>query len=197
MLVHHEPGTTRDYVSEYISIQGIPLEFVDTAGIRNSIDMLETMGMELTQEQLQRADKIITVFDNSRHFDEEDEGVLHIASSLAGNKKAGVVPIANKCDLPAKLDRARIESSLGQPLCSISARDREGLDALNSRFVQGFDTVYKPMKPVVFRERQRIFLEKAGAVITKGEGSTRLFSHKTVAALKHNLSACLSGQCVH
>ncbi len=194
MLVHHEPGTTRDYVSEYISIQGVPFEFVDTAGIRNSDDVLETMGMELTQEQLQRADKIVVVFDNSRHFDDEDEGVLRMVRPLAMAKKAIVVPVANKCDLPAKLDWARIESALGQPLCGISAGNGEGLDILNGRFVQGFDTVYKPMRPIVFRERQRVFLEEADAIVKKVCESARLFSLETVEALKRNFLACLNGQ---
>ena len=68
MLVHHEPGTTRDYVSEFISIDGIPFELIDTAGIRNTSDALESMSIEMTQEQLQRADMVIALFDNSRPF---------------------------------------------------------------------------------------------------------------------------------
>ncbi|MEK7805206.1 MAG: GTPase, partial [Planctomycetota bacterium] len=70
MLVHHEPGTTRDYVSEFISVDGIPFELVDTAGVRETSDMLEVMSIEMTQEQLRRADKVFAVFDNSRKFDQ-------------------------------------------------------------------------------------------------------------------------------
>ena len=122
MLVHHEPGTTRDYVSEFISIKGIPFELVDTAGVRETSDMLEVMSIEMTQEQLQRADKVIVVFDNSRNFDQEDEGILSALNSWQTTKSSGdlqqkanahaIIPVVNKCDLPAKLDKQRIEGEL-------------------------------------------------------------------------------------
>ncbi|MFO0792748.1 MAG: GTPase [Candidatus Brocadiaceae bacterium] len=175
MLVHHEPGTTRDYVSEYISVEGIPFEIVDTAGIRHTSDVLEVMSIEMTQEQLQRASKVMVVFDNARPFDAEDERIADAVHSwLAMNKSENaqqktsvskVIPVVNKCDLPARLERARIEAEFGQSLCLISARNKEGFEELNRRLVREFDTVYKPMKPVIFNKRQVVLLSKAGSLL--------------------------------
>ncbi len=179
MLVHHEPGTTRDYVSEFIAVDGIPFELVDTAGMRDTNDMLEAMSIELTQEQLRRADKVFVVFDNSRPFDREDEGILGALNSWLTSKISGdlpqkantssVIPVINKCDLPAKLDRSRIESALHQPICSLSALNKEGFDNLNRRLVQEFDSAYKPMLPLVFNERQYLLLTEADVLLNQAK----------------------------
>ena len=66
-----------------------PFELVDTAGMRRTSDILETMSIEMTQEQLRRADKVITVFDNSRKFDQEDEGILSALNSWLTTKNSG------------------------------------------------------------------------------------------------------------
>ena len=181
MLVHHEPGTTRDYVSEYISVGGIPFEMVDTAGVRETSDTLEAMSIEMTQEQLRRADKVIAVFDNSRNIDEADEGILNALNQwLAAKRTDGlqqkalahaIVPVINKCDLPAKADRARIESAIKSPLCCISALNREGFEDLRKRLVQEFDTAKNSTGPVVFNSRQYHLLEKAAALVKQEAGS--------------------------
>ena len=208
MLVHHEPGTTRDYVSEFISIKGIPFELVDTAGVRETSDMLEVMSIEMTQEQLQRADKVIVVFDNSRNFDQEDEGILSALNSWQTTKSSGdlqqkanahaIIPVVNKCDLPAKLDKLRIETALQQPVCCISALNKKGFEDLNKRLVQEFDTAYSPMKPVVFNKRQYFLLTKADMLIKQEKDclAANSVSDKTFQVLdelKDIFRACLVG----
>lgn len=208
MLVHHEPGTTRDYVSEFIAVDGVPFELVDTAGMRDTNDMLEAMSIELTQEQLRRADKVLVVFDNSRPFDREDEGILGAINSWLTSKISGdlpqkantpsVIPVINKCDLPAKLDRLRIEPALCQPICSLSALNKEGFDNLNRRLVQEFDTAYKPMRPLVFNERQYLLLAEADVLlkqaqeylIAKNKPSKTL---RVIDKLRDIFTACLKG----
>jgi len=208
VLVHHEPGTTRDYVSEFISVSGIPFELVDTAGVRETSDRLESMSIEMTQEQLQRADKVITVFDNSRNFDQEDEGILSALSFWQTTKSVGnsqqkanahaIIPVVNKCDLPAKLDKLRIEPVLLQPVCCISALNKAGFEDLNRRLVQEFDTTYKPMRPIVFNKRQYLLLEKVNALV-KQEGdclTANNVSERTLQVLdklKDIFRACLEG----
>ncbi len=208
MLVHHEPGTTRDYVSEFISVDGVPFELVDTAGVRNTSDMLESMSIEMTQEQLRRADAVVAVFDNSRPFDHEDESLLSVLNSWVKTENAddlrrktnahAIIPVVNKCDLPVKLDEERIVSDVGQPLCYISAKNREGLEDLNSRLVQEFDTAYKPMKPILFNKRQYLLLAKADVLVKREANclTTEKVSDKTfqvIDELKDIFTACLMG----
>ncbi|MBV6518858.1 MAG: hypothetical protein DCC43_02410 [Candidatus Brocadia sp.] len=208
MLVHHEPGTTRDYVSEVISVEGIPFELVDTAGIREADDKLEAMSIEITQEQLRRADKVIAVFDNSRPFDKEDEGILVALHAWLMSKTSGdvpqkaharaILPVINKCDLPATLDKTRIESVLQQPCCSLSALNKDGFDDLHKRLVQEFDTVYHPMKPVVFNKRQyhlltkaEVFVEQEKECLSEKKGTVKTM--QTIETLNNILMACLNG----
>ncbi|HHT9107601.1 MAG TPA: tRNA modification GTPase [Candidatus Wunengus sp. YC63] len=208
VLVHHEPGTTRDYVSEFISVDGIPFELVDTAGVRETSDMLEVMSIEMTQEQLRRADKIITVFDNSRNFDQEDAGILNAVNSWLTTNSSGdlqqkanahaVIPVINKCDLPAKLDKQRIEATFQQPVCCISALNKAGFEDLNGRLVEEFDTAYKPMKPVVFNKRQYLLLAKAETLVKQEKDclAANNVSDKTFQVLdelKDIFVACLEG----
>lgn len=209
MLVHHEPGTTRDYVSEVISVEGIPFELVDTAGIRATTDKLEAMSIEMTQEQLQRADKVIVVFDNSRPFDKEDDEILRTLHAWLMSKTSGdlppkththaIIPVVNKCDLPVILDKRRIVSALQRPVCALSALNKDGFDDLNKRLIEEFDTVYKPMRPVVFNKRQYQLLAKADSFIEKNREClitrqrTSEASH-VINGLKKIFTACLEGQ---
>lgn len=208
MLVHHEPGTTRDYVSEFISVEGIPFELVDTAGIREAGDHLEAMSIEITQEQLRRADKVIAVFDSSRPFDKEDEEILRTLRAWLLSKTSGnltqeahtraIIPVMNKCDLPPIPDKSRIESVLRQPLCSLSALNKHGFEDLNKRLVQEFDTVYQPMKPVVFNKRQyqllakaEVFVEQEKDCLSEKKGTAKMI--QVIEGLKDILITCLNG----
>ena len=174
-LVHHEPGTTRDYVSECISVSGIPFEIVDTAGVRDTGDVIESMSIEITFEQLCRARKVLAVFDNARPFDREDEGILKaldlwIAQENADGFQPGArtaIPVINKCDLPQKLDTVKIASLLQRPVCTLSALNRAGFDDMNSRLVREFDTAYHPGRPVVFTGRQRQLLQDAHLLVKR------------------------------
>lgn len=205
-LVHHEPGTTRDYISECISVAGIPFEIVDTAGIRDTGDMIESMSIEITFEQLCRARKVLAVFDNARPFDREDEGILKaldlwIAQKTAEDFQPGArtaIPAINKCDLPQKLDTVKITSLLRQPVCTLSALNKAGFDDVNSRLVREFDTAYHPGRPVVFTGRQRQLLQDARLLVkreteylTGNNNPDRML--RVTEELQGILTECLSG----
>ncbi|MCF6149721.1 MAG: GTP-binding protein [Candidatus Kuenenia sp.] len=167
MIVHHEPGTTRDYASEIVSIADIPFEIIDTAGMRKTEDMLESMSIEMTREQLRRADKVLAVFDNSKPFDHEDWEILgalklwKTAKDCEMQRTRIIIPVINKNDLPAQLDKKIIESQIASPVCYISAQKKEGLDVIYEKLVQEFDTCYHPGTPVVFNKRQFYLLSRA------------------------------------
>lgn len=113
-IVTSVPGTTRDTIEEMLTIRGIPVKLTDTAGIRETKDLIEKIGIEKSKEAFNNADLIIFMADRSRMLDEEDFSILnHI-----GNKKA--IVILNKTDLPKAFDRAEIEKLLPEA-CIIEA----------------------------------------------------------------------------
>lgn len=105
-IVTHIPGTTRDIIEEYISIRGIQVNIIDTAGIRETEDVVEKIGVERTKKSIDEADLIIAMFDASVPFEKEDEEILERI------KDKKVLVIVNKTDLPNLLDIEKIKSTI-------------------------------------------------------------------------------------
>ena len=91
-IVTDIPGTTRDIIEEFINIDGIPLKIVDTAGIRDTEDLVERIGVDRAKDTVESADLIIAVFDASRELSEEDYSIIE----LIKDKKA--IALLNKTD---------------------------------------------------------------------------------------------------
>lgn len=116
-------GTTRDTIEEYISIDGVPLKIIDTAGIRNAHDEVEKIGVEKAIEISKKSDIIIAIFDISREINEEDEKILDLL------KDKNAIIILNKIDLKNYIDIKKFEC-LKKPIVNISTKTREGIDEL-------------------------------------------------------------------
>jgi tRNA modification GTPase len=97
-IVTDIPGTTRDLIEEVINIRGIPLRIIDTAGLRETSDFVEKIGVEKTRETINRADLVLVVLDAVRGLDDEDRAILE----LIKEKKALI--LINKVDV----DEAKI-----------------------------------------------------------------------------------------
>lgn len=97
-IVTDVPGTTRDIIEEYINIDGIPLRIVDTAGIRDTSDIVEKIGVDKAKDIVNEADLIIAIFDLSRELTDDDKEILE----LIKDKKT--IILLNKSDLPKKFD---------------------------------------------------------------------------------------------
>ena len=117
-IVTDIPGTTRDLVSETASVEGIPVKFVDTAGIREGQDTVETLGIERSYQAMADADLTVVVIDSSVPLEPEDEALI----SRAHGKS---LVVANKCDLAP--------APLGLP---VSALTGEGIPALRRAIVE-------------------------------------------------------------
>lgn len=91
-IVTDIPGTTRDVIEEYINIEGIPIKIVDTAGIRESSDTVERIGIERSMEKLNEADLVILMIDSSSSLDEEDIKIIN------GVKNKKTIVLLNKVD---------------------------------------------------------------------------------------------------
>ena len=118
-------GTTRDTIEEYISIDGVPLKIIDTAGIRNASDEVERIGVQKAIEIAKKSDVIIAIFDVSRELNKEDEEIL----SLLEDKNS--IILLNKIDLDRKVSLDKIKN-INKPIVEISTKTREGLEVLYS-----------------------------------------------------------------
>lgn len=117
-IVTAAAGTTRDVVSEFVEIEGIPVKLLDTAGIRAATDLIEAEGVERSWAALADADIVLAVFDLSQPLDETDRELLHKAY-VSGQG----IAVGNKCDLPQRAADAG-------DFTPVSATTGEGIDAL-------------------------------------------------------------------
>lgn len=124
-IVTDIPGTTRDTVEEYINIDGIPIKIVDTAGIRETGDVVEKMGVEKSKTYAEQADLILMMLDASRPLEQEDKEIL---SFIQGKHN---IVLLNKADLEQKLSHAELEQYVSKKqILSVSVKHNTGFDAL-------------------------------------------------------------------
>lgn len=130
-IVTEVPGTTRDTIEEYVNIKGVPLRIIDTAGIRETEDKVEKIGVEKALQKVDEADLVIMLFDSSIELEDEDLKILDYIK----NKK--VIYIKNKLDLETKLDLSKHES-INQDAISISVLKNQGLDEIIDKISKMF-----------------------------------------------------------
>ncbi|OEF99685.1 tRNA uridine-5-carboxymethylaminomethyl(34) synthesis GTPase MnmE [Vulcanibacillus modesticaldus] len=124
-IVTEIPGTTRDVIEEYISINGVPLKLVDTAGIRETEDLVEKIGVERSRKALSDADLILLVFNNNEELTSEDIKLIDLVKGLR------VIVVINKTDLPKELNIDRIKEKLNDvPVIYTSAKEKKGIEEL-------------------------------------------------------------------
>ncbi len=128
-IVTDVPGTTRDVLEEWIVLQGVPVCLVDTAGIRQTEDTVEKIGVDRARKYLDRADIVMVVIDGSRALTEEDRQIL---ASVKGKK---AIIVLNKEDLQKEVTVSDL-TDYGFPVCPISANTGAGMDALKERLLQ-------------------------------------------------------------
>jgi tRNA modification GTPase len=135
-IVTDIPGTTRDVIEEYVNVRGVPLRLVDTAGIRETEDIVERIGVERSRQVLKEADLILLVLNYADELTHEDEQLFEAVKGM------DVIVIVNKTDLPQKinLDRVR-ELAKEHPLVTTALLEEEGIDeleeAISSLFFAG------------------------------------------------------------
>ncbi|MBA9085921.1 tRNA modification GTPase [Fontibacillus solani] len=135
-IVTDIPGTTRDVIEEYVTINNIPLKLLDTAGIRETMDIVEKMGVERSKAAVNEADLILLVLNSAEEL-HEDEIIL--MEQLQGRS---VLVLLNKIDLPQRLEREKVTQYFPESaIVELSAKTEEGLDhledAISSLFFGG------------------------------------------------------------
>lgn len=131
-IVTEIAGTTRDILQEQIQIGGIGLNVIDTAGIRDTEDIVEKIGVNKSREYIEKADLIIYVVDSSTELDENDHEIIEAIQ----DKKA--IVLLNKSDLDTKTDADVLKKYLDKPILSISAKNNTGIHTLENLIEEMF-----------------------------------------------------------
>ena len=131
-IVTNIAGTTRDILEEYITLHGITLKITDTAGIRETEDIVEKIGVDKAREMAQKADLILYVVDSSVPLDENDEEIM----SMLGGKKA--IILYNKTDLTPVIPLEELRKKTGHPVIPISAKEKTGIMELEDKVKEMF-----------------------------------------------------------
>lgn len=170
-LVSDMPGTTRDVIRKEIQINGVPLHIMDTAGLRESQDVIEQMGMALTHQTLQKSDLILLLRDASRTSNAEDEDILSLLP-----KDIPRLIIFNKLDLRnASIDHPPIPDDA----ILVSAKTGEGLDVLRKRLLELVG--WSNLESGIFMARERHIVALTEALM-KLEDATRVMNYPELFA---------------
>lgn len=167
-IVTPVPGTTRDVIEEVLNIKGIPVRFMDTAGLRRTDDLVEREGVRRTREKVADADVVLLVVDGSRELDKDD---FEVFREIEGKR---VVIAVNKNDLPLKVSLETIKERFCQgAIVSISALRNEGVDELKEQIYRSItqrDFRASPEHLVITNIRHRNALSVAGERIEESIG---------------------------
>ncbi|MDR1690171.1 MAG: tRNA uridine-5-carboxymethylaminomethyl(34) synthesis GTPase MnmE [Clostridiales bacterium] len=163
-IVTDIPGTTRDVLQEYVNLEGIVLKITDTAGIHDTSDAIEKIGVQLAKTYLEAAQLVLFVVDGSAELNAEDYEILE----LIRDKKA--VVIINKADLEIKTDKEKMSKITPSfPVIEISAKTKEGIKELysqiNGMFLSGDIAVN--MEFAIHKQRHLEVLRRAAASLEK------------------------------
>lgn len=124
-IVTEIEGTTRDTIEEFIQVEGIPIKIIDTAGIRDTQNIVEQIGISKSKEAANEADLIIAIIDSSKELNKEDREIIDFIQ----NKKA--IILLNKMDLEKKINEDEIKKIVeNKEILSISALNKEGIEKI-------------------------------------------------------------------
>ena len=173
-------GTTRDSITEFANIGGVPLELIDTAGIRETDDVVEAIGVERSKKALSEADLVLLVLNASEQLTQNDEELLELSSN------ANRIILLNKTDLPEKIDIDKLPPDF----IRISALKNENLDAveqrINSIFFAG--EIEAANGNVLSNARHVALVEKALSALTEANNS--LYQGLPVDLVQVDITRC-------
>ncbi|MDN9009436.1 tRNA uridine-5-carboxymethylaminomethyl(34) synthesis GTPase MnmE [Brevibacillus laterosporus] len=134
-IVTEIAGTTRDVIEEYVNVRGVPLRLIDTAGIRETDDIVEKIGVEKSRQILQQVDLVLLMVNYNEFLNDDDLAIFEAAKGLQ------VIIIVNKTDLPQKLDIDKVKEAFPHaPLILTSIKEEKGIDQLEQAIAHLFFT---------------------------------------------------------
>ena len=165
-IVTEFEGTTRDTIEEFVTINGIPLKLVDTAGIRKAKDEVEKIGIEKTKEMTKEAELVIAIFDSSEELTKEDMEIL----DLIKDKKTIIV--LNKSDLPSKTNENDVRlKKASESIINISALNKKGIEGLYDEISKLFNLneINLDHEIVITNLRHKNLINKANKNVKKAK----------------------------
>ena len=162
-IVTEIEGTTRDTIEEFISLDGIPFKIIDTAGIRDTEDTVERIGVQKAIEIAKKSDLVIAIFDISKRITDEDRKILDILS----DKNAIIV--LNKTDIMSACPDEGIFKAINKKIIKISAKTQDGVDELLSNMVKmvSSEEIKADGELLVINARHRALIVKAEDALQK------------------------------
>ena len=199
-IVTDVPGTTRDTLEERCELGGVLLRLTDTAGLRDTIDKVEALGVERSRRAAADAKLAIAVFDASEPLTEDDETVIETARGCDQR-----IAVLNKSDRPAVLAPEDFARDFDR-VCVLSAKEQTGLDALEDAVAALFPLPEVPAGEILTNERQADAIRRAleslaaareamalgvtpDAVLTETEGAMRAIGELTGASVREDITA--------
>lgn len=166
-IVTEYEGTTRDTIEEFVNINGIPLKLIDTAGIRETDNEIEKIGIEKSKSLAKEADLCIVIIDSSKKLDREDEEILNVVN------KNNTVVVLNKSDLGSVIDANTSIISNFRYVVNISALKNEGINDLYNIITKMFNLneINLDNETVITNERHKNIISKAISNIEKAKKS--------------------------
>ena len=173
-IVTEIEGTTRDTIEEFVNINGLPLKLIDTAGIRNTENEVEKIGIEKSKKLAKEADLCIVIIDSSKQLNNEDKEILKMVEP----KKT--IIILNKIDLECFVDKDTDLISNFKNVVKISALKKEGIEDIYQKISQmfNFNEINLDNEIVITNERHKNIIKKAIENINKAEES--IYKNMTV-----------------
>lgn len=162
-IVTEIEGTTRDTIEEYISLEGIPFKIIDTAGIRNTDDTVEKIGVQKAIEIAKESDLIIAIFDISKRITEEDKKILEIL------KEKNSIIILNKIDITKECVDKEIFEKINKKIVTISTKTQEGVEDLLETMVKmvSNEEIKSDGELLVINSRHKALIIKAEQALDK------------------------------
>lgn len=169
-IVTDVPGTTRDTLEEHITIEGIPFHVIDTAGIHDTEDVVEKIGIDKAKTVIANADLVLYIIDSSDEFSDEDKKIVELI------KDKNVIILLNKSDLEQKVDESQIGNMMNAPILSISIKKEDGLKEFYAIIKEMFfhGEIHIKDGAMISNERQRLEISKARESLMRVKESIEL-----------------------
>lgn len=168
-IVSNIEGTTRDTIEEFVDVEGIPLKLIDTAGIRNSSNEIEQIGIQKSKKLADSADLIIAIFDITKNLTEDDEELLEII------KDKECIILLNKIDvLSENIELEKRLKSINKNILKISAMEDIGIQQLFDKIVEiySFNNDSLSNDVLISNERHKNLIQKAKMEINEAINAT-------------------------